>query len=360
MQTQIKEKLFEGQSIYVGIDYHKKSWKVAILGEHYEHKIMSCDPDPVVLSNYLKRTFPGASYHAVYESGFSGFSACRQLIELGVNCIVVHAMDVPTSHKDKVQKSDKVDSRKLAKCLRGREISGIDLPDAILEADRGLLRQRYRILKDVSRTKNRVKSLLFQFNIPIPECFTANQTKHWSKGYLNWLKALPDQPQGFKKLMDNYVHVGEILRKELLDLTSQVRELSTTDRYKQDYSLLLGIPGIGTIAAMSILTQLGDINRFARIDELCNYIGLVPSMRGSGDTMVVGEMVNRGRKELKIILIEAAWTAIRKDPFLMIRFNQLSLRMQKNKAIIKIAKNMLNRIRYVLKHKKAYELGVVQ
>src|SRR6218665_1128536 len=123
MQRQIKEKLFEDQSIYVGIDYHKKSWKVTILGEHSEHKVMSCNPDAEGLSNYLHRTFPGAIYHAVYESGFSGFSACRELNSLGINCIVVHAADVPTSHKDKIQKTDKADSRKLAKLLREGEIS---------------------------------------------------------------------------------------------------------------------------------------------------------------------------------------------------------------------------------------------
>ena len=75
---------FQGQSFYVGIDYHKKSWKVTILGEQYEHKTLSQDSSATILANYLKKNFPGATYKAVYEAGFSGFSSCRELKELGV------------------------------------------------------------------------------------------------------------------------------------------------------------------------------------------------------------------------------------------------------------------------------------
>ena len=62
MQPQSNKKLFNGQSIYVGIDVHKKSWTVTILGEHYEHKAMSQNPDPEILVNYLRRNFPGGNY----------------------------------------------------------------------------------------------------------------------------------------------------------------------------------------------------------------------------------------------------------------------------------------------------------
>ncbi len=75
--TKVNQKLFEGQSIYVGIDCHKKNWTVSILGQEYEHKTMSQNPDPGILANYLKKNFPGALYKAVYEAGFNGFVPCR-------------------------------------------------------------------------------------------------------------------------------------------------------------------------------------------------------------------------------------------------------------------------------------------
>lgn len=359
MRREVNKNLFEGQSFYIGIDLHKKSWQVTILGEKYEHKTMSQNPDPKLLATYLYRNFPGGNFHAVYEAGFSGFVACRKLRQLGVNCIVINPADVPSSRKEKLQKTDKADSRKLARSLRGRELEAIHIPDLKLEADRALVRQRFRFVKDLVRTKNRVKSLLFQFGIEIPERFTGAQTRFWSKVYLNWLKALPIDEEGLRQTLDNYISVGEIQRKELLQANRQVRALSKTEAYQKNYHLLVSIPGIGLMTAMTFLVQIGEITRFKRLDDLCNYIGLVPRMYGSGEKMQTGKMIKRGRKELKIMLIEASWEAVRKDPALMCKFNELSQRMNKNKAIIRIARKLLNRMRFVLTHQQEYVLNVV-
>lgn len=359
MQSKISKDSFKDQSFYIGIDYHKKSWKVTILGEQYEHKTISQDPKPEILANYLNKNFPGGNYLAVYEAGFSGFKSCRKLKKLGVDCIVIHPADVPTSQKEKLQKTDKADSRKLAKILRSSGFEAIHVPEPKLEADRALVRQRFRMVKDIARTKNRVKSLLFQFGIQIPECFTSPQTRHWSKVYIDWLKGLEIKHESLKQTLDNYIHIGEIQRKELLSINKQVRILSQTVYYKTNFDFLLSIPGIGLMTAMTLLVQIGEISRFKRLDELCNYIGLVPKMHGSGDKMQTGKMIKRGRKELKIMLIEASWDAIRYDPALMFKFNELSKRMHKNKAIIRIARKMLSRIRFVLNHKQEYELGIV-
>jgi transposase len=321
---------------------------------------MNQNPDPDLLASYIKRNFPGGNYHAVYEAGFSGFKSCRRLKELGINCMVIHPADVPTSQKEKLQKTNKADSRKLARSLRSNEFEAIHVPDQYLEADRALVRQRFRMMKDVTRTKNRLRSLLFQFGIDIPECFTAAQTRHWSKVYMNWLKELPIEHESLKKTFDNYIRIGEIQRKELLLLNRQVRNLSHRDVYRDNYDLLISIPGVGLMTAITFLVQIGDIRRFKRLDDLCNYIGLVPSMRGSGDKIQTGKMVKRGRKELKIMLIEASWDAVRMDPALMAKFNELTKRMNKNKAIIRIARKLVNRMRFLLLHREKYELGIIE
>ena len=270
-----------------------------------------------------------------------------------------HAADIPSSQKEKLQKNDKADSRKLAKILRGKAIEAIHVPDRKLESDRALVRQRFKIVKDLSRIKNRVKSLLFQFGIQIPDRFTAAQTRHWSKVYINWLKELLIEHESLKQTLDNYIRLGEMQRKELLLINRQVRDLSQTNAYQKNFNLLISIPGIGLMAAMTFLVQIGDIRRFKSLDDLCNYLGLVPMMHSSGEKVVTGKMLKRGRKELKIMLIEASWVAIRKDPALMAKFNNLAKRMNKNKAIIRIAKSLLNRIRFVLTHHEKYELGTL-
>ena len=80
--------------------------------EHLEHKRFTQPPEAKALYTYLSRTFPAATYHSVYESCFSGFSAHRQLEELGIHNMVINAADVPTKQKEKLQKDDAVDSRK--------------------------------------------------------------------------------------------------------------------------------------------------------------------------------------------------------------------------------------------------------
>lgn len=360
MQTKVNEKLFDGQSIYVGIDCHKKNWTVTILGEQYEHKTMSQNPDPDILASYLRRNFPGAAYNAVYEAGFNGFYSCRRLRQLGINCDVIHAADVPTSNKEKIQKMDPVDSRKLARSLRSKEFEAIHIPEPSLEADRALVRQRFRVMKDVTRTKARVRSLLFQFNISVPDLFTLGQARSWSRVYMNWLKELQIEHESLKQTLDNYIRIGELQRNELLSVNRQVRTLSQNDTCRNNYNLLISIPGIGFLTAMTFLAQIGDIRRFERLDDLCDYIGLVPMMHGSGDKMYTGKLINRGRKELKIMIIEAAWEAVRLDPALMARFNELARRMNKNKAIIRIARKLVSRMRFVLMAQKSYTLGITE
>lgn len=329
------------------------------MGEQCEHKTYSQDPEPDVLATYMKRHFPGAKYKAVYEAGFSGFGACRRLRDLGIECEVIHPADVPTSGKEKQQKTDKADSRKMARTLRNQEFEFIHIPDPELEADRALVRQRFRISKEMARTKNRLKSLLMHFGVDIPDKFTTQASRHWSNPYLTWLQGLNVEQPSLRQTIDAYLEFGQLIRKELLAANKRIRVMSQKPRYKSNYELMISVPGVGLLTGMTYLVQLGEISRFKRLDELCNYVGLVPRMYGSGEKVVTGKLTNRGRKDLKIMLIEASWVGIQKDPALMLKFNELAKKMPKNKAIIRIARKILSRIRYVLTNKEPYEIGIV-
>ena len=52
--------------------------------------------------------------------------------------------------------------------------------------------------------------------------------------------------------------------------------------------------------------------------------------------------------------MESSWVAIRQDPALILRYTELNKRMSPNEAIIRIAKKLLNRMRYVLKNETDY------
>jgi hypothetical protein len=60
------------------------------------------------------------------------------------------------------------------------------------------------------------------------------------------------------------------------------------------------------------------------------------------------------------MIIEAAWEAVRLDPALMAKFNELTRRMNKNKAIIRIARKLVSRMRSVLMAREPYKLGIIE
>ena len=108
---------FKSQSFYIGLDVHKKQWTVTIRSNRMQLKTFSMDPSAEKLYNYMEKNYPGGLYHTVYEAGFCGYKIHRELEGYGFDSIIVAPTAVPTSNKEKNQKRDPVDSRKLAREL---------------------------------------------------------------------------------------------------------------------------------------------------------------------------------------------------------------------------------------------------
>ena len=138
-----------------------------------------------------------------------------------------------------------------------------------------------------------------------------------------------------------------------------LRALSRTDAYRLLADLLETVPGFGRLTAIKFLLQLGPINRFSSLDALHNYAGLVPASQNSGETTRQNRITQRGHTQLRAMLVEAAWTAIGVDPALSHCFTELKKRMPAQKAIIRIAKKLLARIRFVLLNETPYEKGIL-
>ena len=145
---------FSGQNIYVGLDTHLKSWKVSIIVGETVYKTFSQDPNTEILNKYLVKNFPNANYFSAYEASFSGFKTHRDLISLGIKNMVVNPADIPTTDKERKQKEDSRDSRKIAKQLSKNDLMAIYIPDIDTEGDRQLVRYRKTLTKEISRTKN--------------------------------------------------------------------------------------------------------------------------------------------------------------------------------------------------------------
>lgn len=359
MLTQSNKIDFSGQHFYVGLDVHLKSWKVSIMAEKLTLKTFSQDPNPELLHHYLVKNFPNGIYHSAYEAGFCGYWIHNKLKALGIDSIVVNPADIPTTDKEKVNKTDKRDSKKIAKSLRNGDLKGIHVSSLKTLEDRCLVRTRGTIMKDLTRNKNRIKSFLYFHGIEIPETFT-HSSNHWSKRFMNWLRSIELVEYSARKSLNLIIDESEHLRLIILDATMGIKELSHSETYVNRIKLLQSIPGIGILTAMIILTEIETIDRFDSFDKLCSFIGLVPTMHSSGEKEMIGEITHRGNNFLRSAIVESAWVAARKDMALNKSYHDYCKRMEPNKAIIRIARKLLNRIRYVLKNNEPYNYCVVK
>lgn len=359
MQTQREELNFNGENIYVGIDVHLKSWSVTILTEHTHHKTFNQPPEPEKLSAYLRSHFPQAFYYSAYEAGFSGLWTHYELESMGIKNIVINPGDVPTTAKEKMHKTDSIDSRKIARSLRSQELRCIHIPSQSTLSDRSLIRMRISVVKDLSRLKQRIKMMLHFYGVKIPETF-ANDTPI-SKGFIQWLREDASQANGINKEAFLFpINEFETKKQSLPTVTRMVSRLCREERYKKNMELIRSIPGIGLITGITLPVEIEDISRFPSNDKFAGFIGIIPSCHSSGEKDNKGEMTPRGQVNMKASLIESSRIAARIDPALTLAFNKYCRRMESNKAIIGIARKMANRIYFVLTKQTPYVCAVVR
>jgi len=355
--TQVKELDFSGTTIFCGIDVHKKSWRVNIQDGEFELEDFSQNADAVLLHKHLSRKYPGATFKLCYEAGFSGFSAQRWLSGQGINCLVVNAADVATTDKEKRQKSDKIDARKLCEHIQTKKAKSIYVPQVHWEHGRSLIRARDRIVSNQTRCKNRIWQLFHFSGLSVPKGYQAGQ--YWSKRFTMELESIDCGSTSLKTTLGLYIKEYQQTKTLLLEATGAVRSLCRQAGYKNDIAYLRSIPGIGEINAAVILFELQDIFRFKNFDNLCSYAGLIPNTSDSGETKISKGITNRTNHYLRTALVESSWSVVRKDPALLMLYKKYCRNMERNKAIIRIAKHLLARINYVLRNQKEYVTGVV-
>ena len=134
-----------------------------------------------------------------------------------------------------------------------------------------------------------------------------------------------------------------------------------SDPYKKLYYLLRTINGIGPLTAASLITEIGNMQRFPSFAELNSFIGLMPMEHSSGERELKGRLTVRKHRQLRSDLVECAWTAKRTDPALSLYYNnQLKKGKEPKMVVVKIARKLLSRIRYVWLTEQPYMAGIVK
>jgi transposase len=346
---------FSGHNVYVGLDVHGTSWAVNILVDDIEHRSFTQPPDPNALYNYLAGHFPGAKYLSAYECGFSGYHHHRKLIELGINNIVINPADLPITDKEKTNKRDPIDSRRIARALQSNLLTGIHVFNPIHEQFRSLNRMRWKAAKELRRVKNRIRSFLYYYGITIPKELKPD---YWTLAFVNWLGQIVLQFEAGTLALQYLLSAYNSNKTQLLSVTKQLRN-QVKLHYAQIYKYLLTVPGIGPINAMCLIAEIGDMKRFKSCKHLASFVGLIPRTHQSGNKDPECSLTYRSNKYIRTALIESAWMALRSDPALFKYYKDRIVNHKSQVVITKVAHKILNRIRYVWINQCEYKEGIL-
>jgi transposase len=278
---------FSGHNVYIGLDVHGASWAVNILVDEIEHRRFTQPPDTVVLYNYLVRNFPRANYYSAYECGFSGYHHHRKLIELGITNIVINPADLPVTDKEKINKRDPIDSRRISRALQSNQLKGVHIFHPEHEQFRSLNRMRWRAAKEHRRVKNRIRSFLHYYGIIPP---VGLNPEYWTVAFVNWLKQLR-LPTEAGTLSLGYLLMSYLNTKhQLLEVSKHLRQ-QVKLHYPDIYKRLMTVPGIGPINAMCLIAEIGDMTRFKSCKHLASFVGLIPRSHQSGTKVQIPVML---------------------------------------------------------------------
>ncbi|WP_447982971.1 IS110 family transposase [Nitrospira sp. Nam74] len=336
-----------GQVLFVGIDLHRKNWHVTVRTTEVElfHGTIPgrWDALQALLSRYRR-----AVLHVVYEAGYFGYWLHDRLVAVGATCIVTPPSLIPQEAGNRV-KTDRKDSRKLALLLAKGLLKQVWVPDEEGRMHRQVIRRRRQLIGDRVRTQNRIKAELRFYGIELPE-----PTGPWTRIYLQNLQRLRFSTawlqDSFQRLLEEY----EFLTGQIVKQTKLLRSLAETDRYRSQVQWLRTIPGIGLIAAMELLLELGDLHRFRHGDQLAAYVGLTPSQHSSADKVRMGRITRSGKNALRGTLIEAAWRFLTKDPGMRSIYDRLKLRTGAKRAVVAVARRLLLHARRVVILRQPY------
>ena len=341
--------------LWIGIDFHKKTWRIHCRTELFSGNPFSMEPDPDLLKEKIDRDYKGYSVEIVYECGCFGYWSHRKFVSFGWKSIVVNPADIPRIHKDKYEKSDTIDARKLSKYLQKGLLRCVTIPDVKREQLRSLFRKRVQLVKNIRSTKVMLKAQLIYYGVKIPAHM---DNANWTSEFREWVKELKWQYETAAYMIQTNIEQVEYLHYKINDVGNILRKYCR-DYHKRDYDLLMSIPGIGPLTAICFISEIGDISRFKNFKQLACLVGLMPTTYQSSDTHRTQGLTPRALRTMRSFLVEASWQAVRIDPVLR-EYYKGHKGKKPNDIIVKVARKLLSRAYGVLRTGVSYEIGLVK
>jgi len=252
--------------------------------------------------------------------------------------MVVHPPHVALITRSQVM-TDKVAARTLAHLLAKGLLVGIWVPPEAVRQQRALVAYRQKFTRLTTQAKNRLHAVLHRRQILPPQ-----QGDLFAPAQADWWRSLPLGPIE-KALVQADLDTLEFGRKQIEQLEASLNQRAAQE---ERLPLLVQLPGVSVLTALTILAAIGDITRFPSAKHLVGYAGLGARIHDSGQTTRTGKITKAGRRDLRTGMVEAAQTAANTHPYWQAELARLEPRLGRNKAIVAIARKLLVAIWHIL------------
>ena len=325
---------------YIGLDVHKHYLIAIGVDDELNIVLPVRRVELSSLETWMRKTLTKQD-DVVLEMTTNTWQLYDELCEYAGSVTVVHPPHVTLITRSLVM-NDKIAASILARLLAKGLLVGIWIPPQDIRELRGLVAQRKKMAGLVTQAKNRLHAVLQRHHFVPPEgnLFHAAQQRWWL--------ALPLGPLEKVNLQSD-LETLQFAEKQLLRLTSMLEEIANQN---EQVTGLLQLPGFGVVTAVTVWAAIGDIQRFADPQHLVGYAGLGTKVHDSGMTSRSGRITKTGRRDLRMVWIEAAQVAANKHPHWRAELARLQPRLGRNKAIVAIAHKLLLAVWYILAQHK--------
>jgi transposase len=263
--------------------------------------------------------------------------------------VLAHALYLKAIHGGK-NKNDRIDSEKLAHLLRSNLIP----PSYVYPADkrplRALLRQRLFFVWSRADLLARINSHQLAHN-RVPPKRTCRNRDPWEEALLK-AEEHPLRQLALKNEMAMIRHFDHQISQLEEELQRQTKKVAG-----RDYTLLQGVPGIGESLGLTILYEIGDINRFPTVKDFLSYCRLVRGTVASAGRIKGLRGSKLGNPYLRWAFGEAAVIAKRDHQVIGPLSQRLEAKMGGNKfkANTVVAIKLARAVYFMLKNKTVFD-----
>ena len=332
---------------YCGIDLHARTMYLCILdhesGKVVLHRNLRCEPERFVrtLEAYRGDVVVGV------ECIFCWYWLADLCTREDIPFVLGHALYMKAIHGGKA-KNDKIDAHKIAVLLRGGAFPTAYVYPRGMRATRDLLRRRLLFVRRRSELFTHIRLTFHQLNLPAPP-----ERLRERRNRVGLLEAIPDAV--VRANVEADLALAERLDEIIRSLERTIgRQAKVED--PETLELLKTIPGVGRVLGLTLLYELHDVARFAKVGDFLSYARLVKSQQSSAGKVKGTSGAKIGNAHLKWAYSEAAVLFLQKNPRGQRLLARLRSKHGKGKALSILAARLGRASYYMLRRCTPFDM----